>query len=156
MRDALLLSARELARVVVHPVGQPDDAEGDRRALGAVLLVQVREQQGQLDVLLRREHREQVVRLEDEADRARAPGRQLRGAHAADLLSRDAHRAARRLVQAGHEVEQRRLPGPRGSHQRGEAAFLEVDREIAVDLDGLRLATEGFVDVANLDEGHGE
>ena len=39
--DALLLAARELARVVVQPVGEPDDAERDAPSARRAPLVQV-------------------------------------------------------------------------------------------------------------------
>ena len=54
-RDPLLLAARELARVVVQPVVQPDDAERDPHPLVALLLREPREQQRQLHVLERGE-----------------------------------------------------------------------------------------------------
>ena len=66
--DALLLTARELARVVVHAVLEADHAQRRLRALLALGREQLGEQERQLDVLERGEHRHQVVRLEDEAD----------------------------------------------------------------------------------------
>ena len=70
--DALLLAAGELPRVVVHAVVEADDvAAPSRRARAARFFESLREQQRQLDVLERGEHRDQVVHLEDEADVAR-------------------------------------------------------------------------------------
>src|SRR5213076_2488131 len=59
-RHPLLLAARELARIVAHPVGEADQRK--RR----------------LDVLEGREHREQVVELEHEPDVGGAPAGRLR------------------------------------------------------------------------------
>ena len=80
-RDALLLTARELARVVVHSVLEADHAERGLRALLALGARQAREQERQLDVLERGEHRHQVVGLEDEADGGGAELRELAVAH---------------------------------------------------------------------------
>ncbi len=78
--DALLLAARELARIVFGAVGQAHDVEGDGHPLLALGLRQVGEQQRQLDVALGGQHRQQVVELEDEADVVRAPARELAAA----------------------------------------------------------------------------
>ena len=51
MADALFLSARELAREVVHAVLEADDAERGLDAFAALGLVERREEQRQLDVL---------------------------------------------------------------------------------------------------------
>ena len=66
--DALLLAARELPRIVLGALGQPDDVQRDRHPLLALGLRQVGEQQRQVDVALGGEHRQQVVELEHEAD----------------------------------------------------------------------------------------
>src|SRR5256884_4164033 len=66
-RDALLLSAGELARAVPHPIAEADLSErreGTRAAIVAIAAVD----EGQLDVLDGIEAREEVERLEDEAD----------------------------------------------------------------------------------------
>ena len=128
--DALLLAAGELARVVLRAVGQADDLERDRRArLRRSRLRQLREQQRQLDVALGGQHRQQVVELEDEADVLRAPLRQRAAAerrsisHAGDL-----DRAARRLIEAAHQIEQRRLARSGRPHQRQKIALRESSR----------------------------
>ena len=66
----LLLAARELARVVVQPVVQADDAERDAHPLLALLLREPGEQERQLHVLERGEDGQQVERLEHEARRS--------------------------------------------------------------------------------------
>ena len=64
---------------------------------------------GSFDVLLGVQHREQVVELEDEADVLAPQVRELVVVHARDLLAGDVTRAARRLVEPGEDVHQRRL-----------------------------------------------
>src|SRR6185369_14746584 len=71
-RDALLLSARELARVMVLAALQTHDGEAAPRLLRAFLRARAvgRVDQRELDVLEGRRPREQVERLEHEADLA--------------------------------------------------------------------------------------
>ena len=77
-RDALLLPARELLRPVVHAVLEsPTISSAYSACSRRSLLRERRQEQRQLDVLERRQHRDQVERLEDEADVARAPGREV-------------------------------------------------------------------------------
>ena len=68
-RDALLLAAGELARLVVEAVAEPDALErgGGQRARVALPAAAVVEQR-QLDVLQRARARQQVEALEDEAE----------------------------------------------------------------------------------------
>src|SRR5262249_51319417 len=81
------------------------------------------------DVLATPERRDQVEELEDEAQ-ALAPER---GERVVGHLGRrdplDADDAARRDVEPAGEVEQRRLPGPRGTHHRKDLARLDRERQ---------------------------
>ena len=72
-RDALLLSAGELARLVLGAVLESDELEGDAGVAAPLGGRELGEQQRQLDVAPRGEHRQQVVELKHEADMARAP-----------------------------------------------------------------------------------
>ena len=99
-RDALLLPAGELPRIVLLAVAEADDVERGHHVLAALLLREVREQQRQLDVLERGEHRNQVVELEDEADVPRAPRGERALGQAADLGVADPDRSARRPIDA--------------------------------------------------------
>ncbi len=88
----------------------------------------MRQQQRQLDVLERRQDRDEVVELEDESDVVGPPAGDLAFGHPADFLVVDDHRAGRRPIEAGDQVEERRLAGTRGSHQGEELPF--VDRQV--------------------------
>src|SRR5438445_1532306 len=74
--DALLLAARECARIMLCPLGKANH----RQSRGDMLLpfgpAEAREQQGQFDIPLGRKHRPQVVKLKHESDMPRPPGRQ--------------------------------------------------------------------------------
>ena len=61
--DTLLLAARELARIVVHAVAEADDRQRHLDPVLPIGLLQLREQQRQLHVARRRQHRKQVVQL---------------------------------------------------------------------------------------------
>ena len=66
--DALLLAARQLARPVVRPVGEPDPLERGERALAPLARRHAGVDERQLDVAPRRQVGEQVELLEHEAD----------------------------------------------------------------------------------------
>ena len=85
------------------------------------------ELQRQEDVLLGRQRRQQVERLEDEADVRAAQLGELRVVHLRDVLAGDVDAAGGRLVEPGQDVHQRGLAGPRGAHDRGELAARDVD-----------------------------
>ena len=117
-RHALLLSARQLRRPVVTAIFEADELERVFRVLLALFRRERREQQRQLDVLLRREHRDQIEALEHEADVARAPVRQLAAFHLLEVLARDRELAAVRAIEPADQVEQRRLARARRPQQR--------------------------------------
>ena len=107
--------------------------------------------QRQEDVLLRRQHREQVEELEDEADVLTAQLRDLGVAEAAELCARDPDRSGGRAVERGHDVHQRRLARARRAHDRGQLALLNVERHSTQRLHcGVALAvTAGYVMCGN-------
>jgi hypothetical protein len=76
---ALLLPAGKLARQVMQAVLQAHQLERRGGVLDALGLFQVGQLERQFHVLQRREHRNQVELLEDEADVLVAPMRDLRG-----------------------------------------------------------------------------
>src|SRR6185436_1039650 len=82
-----------------------DDVEpgGVRLATGETL--------GQDDVLLGAERRHEVEALEDEADAVAAQLRQSVVVEIGEVAAADRHGTARRPVEAGHDVHERRLAG---------------------------------------------
>ena len=67
---------------------------------------ELREEQGQLDVLKGGENRDQVVHLEDEANVAGAPRGELPRRHMRDLVAVHIHRTRRRRVETTEKVQQ--------------------------------------------------
>ncbi len=122
--DALFLTARQFPGRVLRPVCQPDDVERDGPALGTFPAAEVRQEERQLDVFLRRQHGQQVVELEHETDVSRAPFRQLVVRHRRELGAANPDRAARRAVEPAQQVQQRRLARARRAHDGEKIAVL--------------------------------
>ena len=87
------------------------------------------ERERQDDVLDRRERGDEVVRLEHEPDALPPQDRELAIVEVGEVLPGDRHPAARHRVEARHAVQQRRLPGARRAHDRGEAFARDRERE---------------------------
>ena len=149
--DALLLAAGELGRAVARGGrSRPTVATSSSSHAGSGL--PPGELERQHDVLGRREHREQVEELEDEADVVAAQHRQLRVVEAADVDAGDRDLARGRLVEAGEDVHQRRLARARRAHDGGQAAGGDVDRDAAQGVDGRVALAVAADDVAGGDD----
>ena len=128
-RDALLLAAGELARLVLLA---PREAH-DREALSRLLLALARRvavrgvDQRQLDVLERRRAGEQVERLEDEADLPVPDLGALVAVEPGDVDPVEKVAARRGPVEAADDVHEGALAGPGRPHDGDELA--RVDRE---------------------------
>ena len=120
-RDALLLATRELCGAVPEAVSEAD--RGDQLPAPGRIRPLACDRQRQEDVLLRREHREQVEELEDEADVAAPELRQPGVAERAEGRAVDPHLTRGRPVQTREKVHERRLAGARGPHDGRELAL---------------------------------
>ena len=122
-RDALLLAARQLGRVLVALLGQADQLEElphagpDRRARHPRVLEPVG------DVLRRRQVREQRVGLEDDPEVA--PRGRQRGDVPAGLLDAP----ARLRVQTRDRAQERGLPASGRPEEADELALVDVERD---------------------------
>ena len=152
-RDALLLAAGELGRAVAEPLGEADLVGELAHPLAVRLAAGEREREH--DVLGRREHRQQVEELEDEADVLTPQEREVVVGELRDVLAGDRHAALGRAVEAGEDVHQRRLAGARRAHDGGQLAGgdAEVDAAQRVDA-GLALAVAAD-EAGRLDDGVG-
>ena len=145
-RDTLLLTAGELGWPPVEPVPEPDPCERLARPLPRLGFGDVGEQERQLDVLGRREDRDQVERLEDEAHRLGAmpgsPGiREL-----VDRVSLDDHPSVVDLIEAGQAVEQCGLSRAGRTHHGEELALRHGEVEA---LEGKDVGPRRPVDLAD-------
>src|SRR5262245_48836662 len=150
--DALLLPARELARIVTHAVAQGDDLQSRLDVAPALRLRQVGEQERELHVLERGEHRNQVVHLEDEADVARAPRGQLAGRHVRQLVASDGDTAGRGHVEPAEQIQQGGLAGAARAHERHEVARVDVEVQSLQHVDLLAPAPIGLAEPARSDQ----
>src|ERR1043166_4908064 len=151
-RDAhsLLLAPGELAGIMSCAMGQADDAQRGRHVIFPLGLSQVRQEQRQLHVALRREPRKQVVGLEDKADVPGAPGGELALGQVAHLLPREADAATGRAVQPANQIQQRAFARPRRAHEREEFALGHFQMQVRQHLNILRAAMEDFFDAVQI------
>src|SRR5258707_10240883 len=122
----LLLSAGELARIVVHAIREADDAERGFDVLAAIGSRELGEEERQFDVLESGEHGNEVVHLKDETDVARTPLRELVSGHVSDLVSGHSDAAVRGDVKAAEKVEQSGFSGAAGAHEGDEVTLVHV------------------------------
>ena len=129
-------------------VSRSVEARGCRRSTATQMLVRLAagDADRQHDVLRRGHRRQQVERLEDEADLVAAQQRERLVVERGDLGVAEEHLARRRPVEAGEHVQQGRLAGARRAHDRGELAGLEADVDVVERGDG-RVA--GAVELAD-------
>ena len=123
-RDALLLAARELARLALVEAGEPDEPQDLGHAPLDVLAADPAAAQAEGDVLEDGQVREERVGLEDGVDVAlvRRPPR--------DRLLAEVDRALARLLEPADHAQRRRLATAGGAEQREEAAAVDLEREL--------------------------
>ena len=154
-RHPLLLAAGELqGEPVFHPL-QTDLAEELRHPLPAFPARHALEHQRELRVLPRGQHRQQVVRLEDEPDPVEPDPRKLAVGERGDLLPADPDRSLGRGGESAEQVQHGRLPRTRRTRHGDELAILhdQVDaphgldraRFLGIDLPEVRRRTAGSV-----------
>ena len=149
--DALLLAARELGRSVAAALVEADAVQdvaddGPAQPLAG-------EPRRQRDVLLGGQRAEQVEGLEDEADPLAAQAGEGSLVETVELELVEVDAALRRPVQARGDLQQRRLPGARRAHDRGERAAGHGQRDA---VEGAHLpvaASEDADDVVEVDHG---
>jgi hypothetical protein len=128
-RHALLLAAGELGGPVHPPVLEPDRLDELLEPDLVDLLAGDRQRQD--DVLLGRQHGQQVEELEDEADVLAAKPRQGRVVEAGDFRAGDRHAAAGRPIEPREDVHQGRLARAGRPHHGGQLAVIDLKRHSA-------------------------
>ena len=114
-RDALLLAAGQLRRIMMQAVAEPDRGKFLRRALRRVGIAGELERHG--DILQRRHGRDQMKRLEDDADLAAAEARQRVLVEGIERRAVDHHLSAIRTLQPRHHHQQRGFARARRADQ---------------------------------------
>ena len=128
-RDPLALSTAQLVRSMLGVFVDADDVQIMRDALRTFGLRQLLDlQQGILDVLGCGEDRQEIERLEDEADGATAQIGEFVGRLAADVDAVDVDTPRCRGVDTADEIEQRRLATTGRARDRQEDTRLDAER----------------------------
>src|SRR5579872_5160394 len=109
-------------------VGETDLLEQRERARAQLVAVDAGRRKLRLDVLERVQRRDQVERLEDEAEGAQAQLGEVAVSERAEVAALEEHRAARRAVERAEELQQRRLAGARRPDDRDDLRV--VDRQV--------------------------
>ena len=79
---------------------------------------------------MRRQHRDEIERLEDEPDVRVAPARDLPVAELPQIFAQHPDLAAGGLVHGGDQVQQRGLARTGGPHQRHEIAAADIEIDV--------------------------
>src|SRR5438309_3178215 len=134
-RGSLLLTARELGRLVVRPVGESNRLQSLHRPRPPVLRSGV--DQRHLHVMKRRGPRDEVEALEDETDLSVANGGELVVVEPRDFGAVEEVTTASRHVEAADAVRERRLTRAARPHDGDELPFFddEIDASQRMDLD---------------------
>ena len=111
-----------------QPVAQTNGVDHAVEPLAIRLLA--RQRRRQRDVLERGERRDQVVRLEHEADSIPAQERQLLVRQRAERHVADEDLARREIVEPGRAVHERRLARAGRAHDRGKPSRRELDGDV--------------------------
>ena len=106
-RDALLLAAGQLRRIMMQAIAEPDGRQFLRRALRCVGIAG--ELQRHRDVFQRRHGRDQMKRLEHDADLAAAEAGQRVLVEGIERRAVDHHLSAVRTLQPRHHHQQGRF-----------------------------------------------
>src|SRR5262249_4778407 len=128
------------------PTGGADPAQRLRRALADVRRAPPGELERPRDVLLDGQGGNQVEGLKDESDLAQAKIRELMVGEDAEARSLHHHFTGLRRVEAGHEVQERRLTGAARPHHRDEVSLPYVEIETLERAGGLGSRAVGLRD----------
>ncbi len=145
-RHALLLTAGQLVRTMSEPRTEPErlDKSVDARPLDRTRPTTV-ELERKHDVAERIERRDQVERLEDEADASTPQDREVDVTEAGDLGVSDPGTPFGGIVESRHDVHQGGLAGTGRPHDRGELPTADADAHIVQRTDGALAGAVGLL-----------
>src|SRR5260370_3311401 len=132
---------------MIHTIREADDGQRGFDMVATLRLIEISQQQWQLDILERGQHRNQVVELKDEPDMTRAPARQVTLFHSGNFLATDRDSPGRGMVDTGDQVQHRGLARSRGPHYRDEAPGRNLHGDIVkrADFELVALVNSGHV-----------
>src|SRR5690349_178157 len=109
---------------MVHTFTQTNEVERGLDVPPPLGFRKLRQQQRQLDVLERSQHRHEIESLKNVTDVRVAPGRKLTLTHPRQLRSHHLNIAIGRTIDARKQIQQRRLARTTRSHQRQKISFM--------------------------------
>src|SRR5437867_7125398 len=145
----LHFAAGELVRKMSGSLRKPDALEHFMHTSLDVGVGDMRQRQWEGDVLEDVERRDEIEELKNVADGNAAEQRQLMFIERRDLLIVEKEAAVRRAIDGADEVQQRRFAAPRRSHEDGELAAGNVQRDVIQHLHGGRFVAAA-VDVRDM------
>ena len=151
--DPLLLAPGELGRPVREPLAESEGREQLGRAAAGVLGGGAADQLGNDDVLRRREIRQQMMELVDEAQRVAAQPGAAVIVEAGRFLAMDADRAFEAAFEETDRLEQGRLARARRAEQRDDLARVDVEVDAAQHVDGDSALLEAAPEAADGEDG---
>ena len=135
-------------------ITQPERAEQQLCARIALRGRHPRIDRRHLDVLERGRGVDEVVALEDEAERLAPQPSQLVAVEARDILAHEPVGAGGGAIQAAEDVHQRGLARPRRAHDRKVLARIDLQAHPVQDLDVEVPGVEGLGHIRQLDQRH--
>src|SRR5258707_2729577 len=127
-RHALLLAARERLRVMPQPLRETHPREHFRRPVRRARFA--RELEGQHHVLQRVQRRQQLERLEHEAEQPRAERRAPVLVEPEEIRAVQPYRGRARRIEAREQPEKGRVSGARGADDRHRFARHDLERNV--------------------------
>ena len=151
--DALLLAARELARIVVHPLAEADDRQRD---LARACAARPSTASSAAAAARRSAPPSAPAAGCTTGRRSRCGARARPRARAPDSLSMRSPPTvidpSRRRVEPADQVEQRRLARAGRAHQREEISLGDIEVDALQDVDALTAPLKHLVQIANRDQ----
>jgi acyl-CoA thioesterase I len=135
--DTLLLTARQLHRIVIQAIAEPYIAQQSTCARGAFRYVATREFKWQQDVFFRGQCRDQLITLKHETDLAAANKRQLVFLQRSNVDTVHNHVAGGGGIEAGQQPQKRALPAARRAHDGDKLARRDCKIDAAKNLDSM-------------------
>jgi acyl-CoA thioesterase I len=144
-RHALLLTSRELPRIMGQAMAEAD--RGETLGGGGKSVAPPAEFERECYVLERRHRRDQMKGLEHDADvRAAQPGQRILVEHA-EVVSIEPRSSGARPLEPANYHHHRGFPGARGTDEAHRLAGSDLDRDAAEDVDGPGRAPQSQVDI---------
>src|SRR6185369_5084843 len=137
---------------MMHTIAKTNERHCEFDMLATLRLGKLGQQQRQLDVLKRREHRNEVVHLEDKADVTRAPGCELASREVRDLVACNSNGSCAGQIDATKKIQQGAFAGSAWPHEGDELAGRHVQIQTLKNMDRFTTALISLIEPTDLYE----